>query len=88
MGIDIEGDANISTTRASLDGQVPADKSYAQWIKEQSAARQDEVLGVTRGKLLREGGLKMEDLYSFRGEFLTLDELRKKEYGAFKKAGI
>lgn len=88
MGIDIEGDANISSTRSSLDGQVPADKSYAQWIKEQSAERQDEVLGVTRGKLLREGGLQMEDLYSFRGEFLTIDELRKKEYGAFKKAGI
>ena len=88
MGIDIEGDANIASTRSSLDGQVPADKSYAQWIKEQSAARQDEVLGATRGKLLRDGGLQMEDLYSFRGEFLTLDELRKKEYGAFKKAGI
>jgi hypothetical protein len=88
MGIDIEGDANISTTRASLDGQIPSDKSYAEWIKQQSAARQDEVLGATRGKLLREGGLKMEDLYSQKGQYLTLEELRKKEASAFKKAGL
>ncbi len=88
MGIDIEGDANIASTRASLDGQIPADKSYADWIKQQSAARQDEVLGATRGKLLREGGLKMEDLYSQKGQYLTLEELRKKEASAFKKAGL
>ena len=88
MGIDIDGSANISTTRSSLDGQVPADKSYAQWIKEQSAERQDDVLGPTRGKLLRDGGLKMEDLYSLKGQYLTLEELRKKEALAFRKSGL
>jgi SPP1 gp7 family putative phage head morphogenesis protein len=88
LGIDMEGSANISTTRASLDGQVPQDKSYADWIKQQSFERQVEVLGVTRAKLLRDGGLKMEDLYSQKGQYLTLDELKSVKTSAFKKTGL
>jgi hypothetical protein len=30
----------------------------------------------------------MEDLYSQKGQYLTLEELRKKEASAFKKAGL
>ena len=33
-------------TRASMDGQVPADQTFGQWIKRQSAARQDQVLMI------------------------------------------
>jgi hypothetical protein len=49
LGIDIaEMDAS---TRASMDGQVPEDTKYGDWLKRQSKARQDEVLGPVRAKL-------------------------------------
>lgn len=88
MGLDIEGDPNLSSTRASLDGQVPAEKSYTTWLKQQTYERQVEVLGETRAKLMSDGNLSMTAMYSQRGEFLTLDELRKREAKAFKRAGL
>lgn len=88
MGIDIEGGANARDTRASLDGQVASNKSYATWLSQQSAARQDEVLGVQRGKLMRQGGLSLEQMYDQRGRYLTLEELRQRDAKAFRKAGL
>jgi hypothetical protein len=61
-------------TRASMDGQVPADLTYADWLKKQSAARQDEILGPTRGKLFR-SGMPMERFYNDQGVWLTLPQL-------------
>lgn len=88
MGIDIPEVDVDGRTRASLDGQIPADTTYPEWIKRQSAARQDDVLGPTRGKLMREGRMSLEEMYTKRGIPLTLDELRKKDEEAFKRAGI
>ncbi len=65
-------------TRASMDGQVPQSTNYAQWLTRQSAARQDEILGPERGKLLRQEKLKLDDFYNDRGKFLTLDQLRER----------
>jgi hypothetical protein len=75
-------------TRASMDGQIPADKTYAQWLSEQSAARQDQILGPARGKLMRQGGLKMDRFYNDKGIYLSLDELRERDAAAFAKAGL
>lgn len=86
LGIDI--DEMAPGTRSSMDGQVPAEQTYAQWLTKQSASRQDDVLGPTRGKLLRDGGLSVEEMYSARGTFLTLDELRARDAEAFRKAGV
>lgn len=88
LGIDIPEIVVDGQTRASLDGQVPRDTTYAAWIQKQSAARQDEVLGPTRGKLLRQGKLEMAEMYTARGELLTLDDLRKRDAEAFKLAGL
>lgn len=88
LGIDFDMGEIPAGTRASLDGQVPANESYNDWIRRQSAKRQDEVLGAVRGKLLREGKLPADQMYSARGEFLTLDELRAKDAQAFKRAGL
>ena len=74
--------------RASMDGTVPADLTYAQWLKKQSAARQDQVLGATRGALFRRGGLEMDRFYSDKGQFLSLEALRARDAGAFRKAGV
>lgn len=87
LGIDI-GDFDLDDTRASLDGQVAADLSYGDWLKKQSAKRQDEVLGATRGKLFREGGLTVDKFANNKGRWLTLDELRAIDAKAFKKAGL
>lgn len=75
-------------TRSSLDGYVPESTTYGQWLKGQSAARQDEVLGATRGKLFRSGGLELDRFYNDRGKYLTLDELRDRDARAFELAGI
>lgn len=75
-------------SRASMDGQVPATMDYQTWLSKQSAARQDEVLGPTRGKLLREGGLGVKDLYNHKGRFLSLAELRERDAKAFQSAGL
>jgi hypothetical protein len=86
LGLDL--DETDIKTRASMDGQVPADMTYAEWIKQQSAARQDDILGETRGKLLRDGGLDLENFYSNKGKWLTLEQLRARDAAAFRKAGI
>lgn len=83
-GADIPGFS--ASTRASLDGQIAASTTYSDWLKRQSAARQDEVLGPTRGALLRKGGLELKDMYTSKGRYLTLDELRQQDAAAFKKA--
>jgi hypothetical protein len=63
------------TTRASMDGQVPADTSYSQWLTKQSAKRQDEVLGPTRGAMLRKGDITVDGFTNDKGRWLTLEEL-------------
>lgn len=75
-------------TRSSMDGQVPESTTYGQWLKDQPASRQDEVLGPTRGKLFRQGGLSLDKFYNDKGKFLTLDELQARDARAFEKAGI
>jgi SPP1 gp7 family putative phage head morphogenesis protein len=76
------------TTRASMGGQVPQATDYGTWLKNQSASRQDEVLGKTRGQLLRSGDLSMADMYSAKGSPLTLAQLREKHQKEFDRAGI
>lgn len=72
--------------------QVPAGQSYYQWLKNQPAAFQDEVLGPTRGKLLRNGGLSAEEFARLNlgrnFEPLTLDEMRKLAPQAFDQANL
>lgn len=65
-------------TRASMDGQVPAETTYAQWFARQSAARQDEIVGTTRGALFRKGELAFDKFYDDRGTWLSIEELRAK----------
>ena len=75
-------------TRASVNGQVPADLTYGQWIKRQSVATQNEALGKTKAELFRNGGLKLDKFVDDKGRPLTIPELKATEAKAFKKAGI
>lgn len=75
-------------TRASMDGQVPAGTTYAAWLARQSAARQDDILGPVRGRLLRAGGLKPDDFYDNKGRWLTLEQLKARDAQAFARAHV
>jgi hypothetical protein len=74
--------------RASMDGPVSARLTYKQWLMEQDAARQDEILGPSRGRLLREGGLKVDRFFNNEGRFITLDQLRESDARAFQRIGM
>lgn len=86
LGFDI--DELLAGTRAAMDGQEPAQLTYGQWLKKQSAARQDDILGPTRGALLRRGRLDMEAFYNEKGRMLSLEELRQRDARAFSRAGL
>lgn len=86
MGIPID-DVPMGT-RASMNGQVPADLTYSQWLKSQPVSVQNDALGVTKATLFRKGDLPLDRFINRNGHELTLDQLREKEAAAFKKAGI
>lgn len=86
LGLDV--DEMDAGTRASMDGQVPAEQNYGDWLKKQSAARQDQVLGPVRGKLMRDGGLTIDRFATDKGRWLDLDELRERDAAAFARAGL
>lgn len=68
--------------------QVRATTTYADWLRRQPAAIQDDILGPTRGALFRKGGVELESFYNDRGVYLTLAELRRKDAAAFAQAGV
>jgi SPP1 gp7 family putative phage head morphogenesis protein len=86
LGLDLK-DAPVST-RSSMDGQVAADLNYNGWLKNKSAAFQDDVLGNTKGKLFRKGGLSMDRFVNRAGREYTLDELKTRESAAWTAAGL
>lgn len=88
----LDQDAKRPAVGEKKIGQVDADKTYYQWLKTQSAAFQNSVIGVTRGKLLRNGGLTAEEFgrLSLDKNFqpLTLGEMRAKRPEVFEEANV
>lgn len=72
-----------------LVGPVPAaDNTYQTWLTKQSKGFQDDVLGITKAKLFREGGLPLDKFVNRAGDELTLKELAGKHKDAFLAAGL
>lgn len=71
-----------------LTGQVPAHTSYQEWLSKQPPDIQDDILGPTRGKLFRDGGLPLDKFTSREGDELTIDQLRERNRSAFERAGL
>lgn len=69
-------------------GRVPADTTYQQFLSRQSASFQDEVLGVTKGRLFRRGKLPLDKFVDRRGNELTLSQLADTQPEAFTLAGL
>ena len=73
---------------ADTVGRVPAEITYQEWLKRQPASFQDQVLGVTRGRLFRKGGLTLDHFVDRLGSELTLEQLAKRNPAAFVAVGI
>lgn len=76
-GLKLDPRSFSSETRASMNGQVPAAQSYREWIAEQSAATLEDAFGVERAYLIRQGKVKVPDLFTDDGRYLTLDQLKQ-----------
>jgi SPP1 gp7 family putative phage head morphogenesis protein len=75
LGLDV--DAVPAGTRASIDGQVPADLSFNEWLRGKSEAFQNELLGPGRAALWRKGQISLTDLVDQRDRPLTIEQLKK-----------
>jgi len=57
--------------------------SYDEWLRRQPASVQNDVLGVTKAKLWREGSVKLDRFTDNKGRVLTLEQLRRRDGAAF-----
>ena len=73
-------------------GDVPAKQTYYEWLKKQKPEFQNEIIGPTRARLLRDGGLsatRFKELGMGKNfQPLTLKEMYKKEPLVFERAGF
>lgn len=76
------------STRASMNGQVAEDVTYDAWLRRQPVAFQEDVLGVAKARLFREGGLTLDRFVDRAGREYTLDELRRRDRQAWERAGM
>lgn len=81
-------DAFAKKRMRELTGQAPAKLTYQKWLGGQSAAFQDDILGPTRGKLFRKGGLQLDRFVEADGSELTLAQLASRNTDAFLRAGL
>lgn len=83
----IDADEMSEGTRASMDGQVPENVTFLEWIQRQPAWRQKQVFGETRYRLMKEGGMHPSAFYTDKGEFISLEKLKEIDEQAFRDAG-
>lgn len=78
-----------STTVAVISGYATHPRpTYQGWLGEQPADVQDDILGPSRGRLFRKGGLTLDRFVDSKGGELTLEALRVRESAAFTAAGL
>lgn len=74
-------------SRASMNGQVPGDLTYQDWLKRQPKEFQNDVLGPTKGKLFRGGGLSLDRFVDEpTGQGLTLKQIKRRNGEAWMRA--
>lgn len=75
-----------STVVPVTEGNRAALKSrptYNDWLKQQPQDVQDDILGVSKGRLFREGGYTVDRFTDESGQEYTLDQLRAKDAATF-----
>ncbi|MCL1623826.1 phage head morphogenesis protein [Moraxella sp. Tifton1] len=85
-------DGYIAPKQRTSEHGVVENQTYYEWLKKQTPDYQDEVLGKTRGKLFRDGGMSAEKFKSLQLDKnftpLTLEQMRQIEPLGFDKAKI
>ena len=75
-------------TRSSMNGYVPQDINFNDWLKTQSPEVVEKTLGKGRAELFLQGKITMRDLITQQGRELNLTQLKKyrklKEYSDIK----
>ena len=66
-------------TRSSMNGYVPQDMTFNDWLKTQSPEVVEKTLGKGRAELFMQGKITMRDLITQQGRVLDLGELAKKK---------
>ena len=84
IGVDL--DELPPGTRSSMDGQIAADTSFDDWLGTKPEDFQNDLLGVGKAQLWRDGQITLTDLVNQRGRPLTLAELTAKHGEAQKAA--
>ena len=69
-------------------GRTSASTNYNDWLKRQPRTFQVDVLGESKTKLFRDGGLSVGNFTDLRDNPLTLEQLRDKFPKEWKKAGL
>lgn len=57
--------------------------SYSEWLMRQPVEVQNDILGVRKAQLFRSGKLTLDRFVDNKGRVLTLEELKKRDAGAF-----
>ena len=76
------------STRASMNGQVPASLTYPNWFKQQSGAFQREVLGARRYRMYQAGLTNITRFADREGRLYTLSELYRRERDIAQAANL
>lgn len=72
-----------------IEGVAPMKAmSYAEWLKRQPVAVQDDILGPARGALFRTGGFTVDRFVDDAGKTLTLAQLRQRDADGFRESGL
>ena len=80
--------AGIEKTRSSETGYVSDKTTYQSWLRQQPAPVQRDILGDTRYKLFKKGGIELDKFVDSSGIEYTIDQLRATNALAFMKAGV
>ncbi|MGH1376682.1 MAG: minor capsid protein [Alphaproteobacteria bacterium] len=75
----------IVGTRASSIGAIPQKRSFQDWLKLQNIEVQEDVLGVRKAKLFRQGGLKLDRFVDRSGKELTLADMRSRNKDVYER---
>lgn len=77
LGAKTKGRIKSKAVQASMDGTVPADLNYDQWLKTKSASFQKKVLGPGKWELWQKGKINMRDLITGNNKVLTIQQLKE-----------
>jgi hypothetical protein len=78
---EVVGERAATTPDQRVNGTVPGNTTYPDWLRSQPRWVVDQILGEKRAALFLAGRLEFADLFEPTGEFLTLGELRQR-FGA------